>query len=301
MPGSRPPDHPITAPASLARLHWALIRHPRFGARYLRLLGTIIRTYFLPQYGARERARVELDFDLDHAVPFDPTWLDCYLGFVRLWQGSLGWLHLRFGARAEPEMIAFVDGLETLFREARRVFERRDSTLTSRPGPRPAFASLLIHLADRNSFCFPSLHVMIVRFNSLALAGAVARLAPGGDHSAELAFVEERALRIAESIVHVKQHSVSDIPAGLFLLHALGGEGSVPEGDSARDLRFMEALFRQADHGENGARLRAFMAGLYARLQRARGAGLGPHQALLEFLERYKEEIRELRELSAPG
>lgn len=302
MPGTKPPAHPITSTASLRRLHWLLLRHPRFGARYLRLLLTITRTYFLPQFGAGSRARVRLDLELDHAVPFDATWLDCYLGFVRLWQGTLGWMHLRFGDRALPEMILFLDGLETLFLEARKVFAIRDSTLASRPGPRPRFMSLVIHMMDRNSFCFPSLHVMIVRYNALALAGAVARLAPDADHGAELAFLEERALRIVESIVHVKQHSVSDIPAGLFLLHALGGKGAVPAGERADDLLFMEALFLQAEHGENGKRLRGFVRRLYVRLQSARDGGRGPHEALLDFLERYGEEVAALQggEVSPP-
>jgi hypothetical protein len=294
MPGSKPPAHPITSAASLAHLYWALLRHSRFCLAYLRLLGTILRTYLLPQFGARARARVALDMDLDHAVPFDDTWLECYLGFVRLWQGSLGWLYMRFGKRALPEMLAFVEGLETLFQEARKVFAVRDSTLASRPGPRPRFLSLLLHAADRNSFCFPSLHVMIVRYNALALAGAVARLAPDADHSPELAFLEERALRIVESIVHVKQHSVSDIPAGLFLLQSLGGAGAVPAVGREGDLRFLEALFLQPGHGENGDRLRAFMARLYHRLHGACDSGRSPHDALVDFLGRYEAEVGDL-------
>jgi hypothetical protein len=191
-------------------------------------------------------------------------------------------------------MLAFLDGLETLFLEARKVFAVRDTTLASRPGPRLRFMSLLIHLVDRNSFCFPSLHVMIVRYNAMALAGAVSRLAPAADHGPELAFLEERALRIVESIIHVKQHSVSDIPAGLFLLHALGGTGAVPAGEREDDWRFMEALFLQAEHGVRGMRLRSFMRRLYARLHTARDGGRGPHEALVDFLDRYGEEAAAL-------
>ena len=52
MPGLPPPLHPITSAASVWRLHGMLIRRPRFGWRYLRLLRTIVRSYFLPQFGA---------------------------------------------------------------------------------------------------------------------------------------------------------------------------------------------------------------------------------------------------------
>lgn len=303
MRGDPPPPHPITSSASLRRFHWLILARPRFGWRCLRLFGTILRYYILPQYTAFRRARVALDMELDAAVPFDESWLACYLGFVRLWQGSLGWLHLRFGDRALPEMEGFVAGLESLFREASKVFALRDSTLAGRPGPRPRLDSLLIHAFDRNAFCFPSLHVMIVRYNHLRLATAVARLC-GGESGregggedrcpAELAFLEERALRIVESIVHVKQHSVSDIPAALFLLHSLGGKDGMPEANRESDARFLEALFPQPGHGAHGPRLRAFMRALYGRLHEAGSAGRGAHQALADFLGRYDEEVASL-------
>jgi hypothetical protein len=312
MPGAKPPRHPITSTASLRRLHWLLLARPRFGLRYLRLLRTILRTYILPQFGAGKRARVALDMELDAAVPFDETWLACYLDFVRLWQGSLGWLHLRFGDRALPEMEGFVAGLEALFLEARRVFALRDSTLSGRPGPRLRPDSLLIHAFDRNSFCFPSLHVMIVRYNHLRLATAVARLCDeAGACAPELAFLEERALRIVESIIHVKQHSVSDIPAALFLLHALGGREGVPATGRDEDLRFLERLFLQDEHRPHGARLRVFMRALYERLHAARDAGRDAHAVLADFLGRYGEETAALlrgggtapapRDLSGPA
>lgn len=292
MPGIPPPPHPITSAASLWRLHWLIVTRPRFGKRYLRLIATIFRTYFLPQLGFHKRERVLLDLELDRAIPFDPSWMECYLGFVRMWQGTLGWMHVRFGDAALPEMLAFLEGMETLFLEARRVFSRRDSTLGSRPGPLPKFESLVLHLADRNSFCFPSLHVMIVRFNAMRLAQSVGRLAgPGEDYSAELAFLEGRAARITESILHVKQHSISDIPAGLFLLYHLGGMGGVPAGDKETDLRFLAGLFPDDTHG---ARSREFMAALYARLHAAAKPGAGAHEVLVGFLENYEAEIGKL-------
>jgi hypothetical protein len=295
MSGAPPIPHPVISTASVRRFHWLILARPRFGRRCLRLFATMLRSYVFPQFTAHRRTRVALDMELDAAVPFDEPWLSCYLGFVRLWQGSLGWLHLRFGDRALPEMEGFVEGLESLFLEASKVFALRDSTLAGRPGPRLQPGSLLIHALDRNSFCFPSLHVMIVRYNHLRLAAAVARLCEGaGVCSAELAFLEERALRIVESIIHVKQHSVSDIPAALFLLHALGGKDGMPDADRESDLRFLEALFRQEGHGRHGPRLRGFMRALYMRLHEASPGGRGAHEAMAGFLERYEEEVASL-------
>lgn len=294
MPGPPPPRHPVTSAAAIGRFHWLVISRPRFGKRCLRLFRTMMRTYVLPQFTAARRERIALDMELDEAVPFDESWLPCYLGFVRLWQGALGWMHLRFGNRALPEMEGFIDGLEALFLEAAKIFSARDSTLAGRPGPRLSPASLLVHFFDRNSFCFPSLHVMIVRFTHLRLAAAVERVCGEGACAAELGFLEERALRITESIVHVKQHSVCDIPAALFLLHSLGGRDGLPAGDREADLDFLERLFRQEEHGSRGRHLRDFMRGVYERLHTARAGAEGAPEVLLGFLERYREEVASL-------
>ena len=136
MRGPPPPTHPILSTASLRRFQWLIVARPRFGRRCLRLFATMMRSYVFPQFTAHRRVRVALDMELDATVPFDESWLECYMGFVRLWQGSLGWLHLRFGDRALPEMEGFVAGLESLFLEAAKVFALRDSTLSGPPGPR---------------------------------------------------------------------------------------------------------------------------------------------------------------------
>ncbi|MEO6098503.1 MAG: hypothetical protein ABIW76_23655 [Fibrobacteria bacterium] len=304
MAGSKPPPHPITSAASVVRLYVLLLREPRLRRPYLRLLRTIFRTYFLPQFRRKPgHVKVRLDLALDALVPFDPTWLPCYLGFVRLWVGSLGWLHRRFGDRALPEMVGFVAGLERLFLEASRIFSVHDSTLSSRPGPHAHPDSLVIHLTDRNSFCFPSLHVMIVRFNARWLAGALDRLGgPDGPFAAEKSFLEERSARIIESIIHVKQHSLSDIPAGLFLLHAAGvsgayaplagkGEAAGLAATLADDYKFMESLFRAPEQADCGESIRAFMQDMYLRLHGSRSAGKAAHEVLLEFLGDYEREV----------
>lgn len=267
------------------------------GAIYLRLLGNIVRTFFAPQFlGGRRRKAVPLDMELDAAIPFDPTWLPCYLGFVRLWMGSLGWVHRRFGDRALGEMERFLVDFESLFLQSHKVFSQCDSTVRTRPGPKARLDSLMIHAFDRNSFCFPSLHVMIVRFNAGRVAAILDRLkSPGEDFLSEKVFLEERAIRIAESIVHVKQHSLSDIPAGLFFLQSLG-LGGTPE----EDLRFLERLFDQTGQGGRGHRIRSYLRALYHRLQEARSQGCDSHAVLVQFLRGYEGEIRALMKLCPP-
>ncbi|MEO7423859.1 MAG: hypothetical protein ABI036_01655 [Fibrobacteria bacterium] len=324
MSGSKPPHHPITSAASMRRLFSLLLTHPGFRRAFLRLLKTIFSTYLRPQYfQGRAHAKVPLEMDLDACVPFDLTWLACYVGFVRLWQGSLGWLHRTFGDRALPEMEAFLAGMESLFLAAREVFAVTDSTVSSRPGPwppgcRPSLDWLMIQQADRNSFCFPSLHVMIARYTAIRIgaaidllqaqdgAGPVERKASGeagedDSFRAEKGFLEERAARITESIVYVKQHSLSDIPAGLFLLRNMQVTGDCPASTLEDDMRFMRLLFPGGD-----GRITPFMIALYQRLERALQAdrmgasafagpapGL-PQRVLLDFLKDYRQETSAL-------
>ena len=229
MPGSKPPDHPITSAASIRRTYWLLIRDSRFRRLYLRLLGNIFRIYFAPQFfRPRGHRRIPLDMRLDALIPFDRTWFPCYLGFTRLWIGSVGWLHLRFGARALPEIAAFIEGLESLFLAAHKVFSRLDSTLASRPGPLLDLDSLLIHLGDRNSFCFPSLHVMIARYTAIRTGAGLDRLrSPGQDFGPEKAFLRERDIALPAQAGDLFQCTcLEGFAEGMKALEALSGPTS---------------------------------------------------------------------------
>ncbi len=259
----------------------------------MRLQKNIFAWYFLPQFiPGFVRKVVVLDILLDNAIPFDSRYLACYLDFINLWMGSLGCLYDSYGRRAIPEMIQYLDGFESLFGNAKKVYEKCGSTVT-RPGVRFSFRSLLIHITDRNRYCFPSLHVMIVCYNFETIAQILGRLEKDENQTANITLMEEKALRIVESIIHVKQHSLIDIPAGLFLLTAIGkGLGQ------KRDLEFLEKLF-----GDNSAveRLRLFLKVAYLHFIQAWDEKQDPTTILVNFLENYPCEIQKLIEDSLPS
>lgn len=286
----------MVSTASLLRLIRVLCTHPGLGLLFLRVLWTTWTRFFLPQYGPWRSARSrKVTMELDSLFRFDAAWYPCYMGFTRLWMGSLGWLHRRFGRRAVPEIRAFLVGLESLFVEAHKVYARCQST-ASGTGPhsigspgRPKGTPLAIRLFDPNLHCFPSTHVMIVGYNAWRMAAILQRLRGSEeDFRAEADFVLEQARRVVESIVHVKQHSLGDIAPALLLLEALG-YGATREGN----LEFLDGLFPHLPDAER-ATVRAFLKAAYERLEDRREAGEAVVPLLLAFLENYDQEVEAL-------
>jgi len=279
-------DHPITSLASLLSLAGLFVTRPGTGLLFLRVLATTWSRFFLPQYGPWRTGRVrKVAMDLDSGFLFDAAWYPTYMGFTRLWSGSLGWLHRRYGRRALPDIRAFLLGLESIFVEAHKVYSRCQSTVSGSP-IRPKGTPLAIRLFDPNLHCFPSTHVMIVGYNAWNLATILDRLkGPDDDHAAEKEFLLDEARRVVESIIHVKQHSLGDIAPALVLLDSMGFG---PRRDGI--LGFLDGLFPHLPADRRDA-VRAFLKAAYRRLETRREAGALVIPLLVDFLEDYDREV----------
>lgn len=278
--------HPILSTRSQLRLVCILLLHPRLGLLFLRVLWTTWTRFFLPQYGPWRTGRIrKVVTELDALFRFDAAWYPCYMGFTRLWTGSLGWLHGRFGGRAVPDIHAFLVGLESLFVEAHKVYACCQSTV-SESRSRPAGTPLAIRLFDPNLHCFPSTHVMIVGYNAWRMAAVLDRFqGPGEDFSAEKEFLVDQARRVVESVVHVKQHSLGDIAPALMLLDSMGygpRRGGI--------LEFLDGLFPHLP-GDQGASVRSFLKAAYECLEDRREAGAQAVPLLVAFLDDYDREM----------
>lgn len=282
-------EHPILDWRSQARLLGLFLLRPGIGFRFLRVLWTTWFRFFVPQYGPWRTGTIrKVAMGLDAHFTFDASWYPTYMGFTRLWMGSLGWLHRRYGRRAVPEIRAFLAGLESLFVEAHKVYSRCQSTMSQAPG-RPAGTPLAIRLFDPNLHCFPSTHVMIVGYNAWNLAAILDRLRePGEDFGAEKELLWDRARRVVESIIHVKQHSLGDIAPALMLLGSLGHGPR-----RAGVLEFLDGLFPHLPD-DHGASVRAFLRAAYERLEDRREAGEQAVPLLVAFLEDYEREVEAL-------
>lgn len=271
------------------RLAQVLILRPRLGLLFLRVLWTTWTRFFLPQYGPWRTGRTrKVAMELDGLFRFDGSWYPCYMGFTRLWMGSLGWLHRRFGRKSIPDIQAFLIGLESLFIEAHKVYAKCQSTVSVSKA-RPPGTPLAIRLFDPNLHCFPSTHVMIVGYNAYRMAAILNRFKGSEeDFGPEKEFLLDAARRVVESIVHVKQHSLGDIAPALMLLDSMG-YGPNREGI----LEFLDGLFPHLPE-DQGPAVRNFLKAAYERLEDRREAGEMPVPLLIAFLDNYDREVAAL-------
>jgi hypothetical protein len=173
---------------------------------------------------------VHIDHPLDKSIPFKPETVGTYLSFIKLWVKALSFVRRDLGREADGDIAAFLDALSFSYREAAYVYSRCLST-TDRPThvKNPHFA--LIHIADPHLYCVPSLHVMVVCFAFLKVEKMLAGHGRGGRYPEETAKLYENALRITETIIFIRQHSVNCISAGLYMVSSLipsrkrGGRG----------------------------------------------------------------------------
>ncbi len=229
----------------------ACLRHPSFLMAYMHLQVCILMKYVLPQFSPRAAWRaVRLATPEDASIPYETRAFRDYLAFWGYWNKPLGMAFATRRTAALPDMLCFTACVRKCFSAAHEVYRVQPSSM-SRPFPGIHLWALGVRLFDANAFCLPSLHVMLVCLTRMHRPRLL-----GEDSEAEFAAtLDEQALRITESVLLVKQHSLCDIPTALFYLTALG-EGLGPKGDEA----FLASLFRDWPQGET---LRNFVLALY--------------------------------------
>ncbi len=187
-----------------------------------KFLGTIVRTFFIPQYQGRLRLKkrivVNVDHELDKLIPFSADYIKTYLGFTHLWIKSILFIYLEFEKKSLPLINQYIMDIGHLYISSFDVTDKCQST-TTRPGSGNNIPLKLIHWMDPHLHCVPSLHVMIVCFNHLRISSLIKELAgETTGYEIELEYLRNQAVLITNSILYMKQHSINCIPAGLFAL-----------------------------------------------------------------------------------
>ncbi len=267
-----------------------LVSDWRMVKRWLFLIWQGIHHFFLPQWRSvlwpRHRLVATLSHPLDREIPFRPREVVTYLGYISFWFKTLRWFYDRIGRPALPDIRRSMDEVFLLYREAGAIYRIIQSTTSTRaPLPRhPYFA--LIYLVDPHLACIPSLHVLLICYNELCAARILRRHGLQGAEDRRLQeAVRAEAVKIAEAVLLVKQHSLIDVAPSLFLLTAL-----FPEYRRAAVADFVSRLFRAWRVPEPvKARMRAEILSTYDEFVaewRLRG-GNSHRELILEFLERY--------------
>jgi hypothetical protein len=291
--------HSVTS-SQAARL---LLSDWRVVKRWLALIWHAVDHFFLPQFQGllfpRLRPVATLAHPLDRDIPFQPREIVTYLGYIAFWFKTLRWFYDRFGKAALPDILASMDEVLLLYREAGAIYRRCRSTTTTRaPLPRhPYFA--VIYLLDPHLACIPSLHILLICHNDLGAARILARHCPKpGEDERLLEAVRAEAVRITEAVLLVKQHSLVDVAPSLFLLSVL-----FPEYRREQVADFVGRLFLDWQAPEaSKARMRALLLASYDGFVaewEARGRN-GHREQILEFLGRYAPGGRETVQQQSP-
>ena len=282
---------------SLCRSIGLIITRRPLLCRGAAVLKAAVTEFFVPQFVSRLipgiRPIAELQHPLDSSIPFVPDQIRRYLGYLTVWLKTLQYLHRTFGKPALPAIERMMRDVTRLYYACGSVYRRCQSTTTSRRTRPLDPCFLMIQLFDPHLHCIPSLHVLTICYNYHQAARASTGL--GGDDAAgnsAAAQAYRSALRITESVLLVKQHSLLDIGPSLFLLSRM-----FPDYNDEQIRRFVSDLFadgRLVDVRLAG-RIREAILDSYRDmldLERRR-AGAQPTDLVVEFLKGYLRPKRE--------
>jgi len=190
----------------------------------LRLLKIIWTDFFFPQFLSRFRLRkrkiVPVDHSLDNKIPFSPSHVKDYMYFTHLWIKSLVFLYLEFNTAAISDIASFLNEMSSLYSNAFQIHNVYQST-TKRPRFSGGPYFYLIHLTDPHLHCLPSLHVMIAGFTFFRITDILKKFTESSnEYEQEEVYLYSMTIKIINSVLFIKQHSVNCIPSGFLLLQS---------------------------------------------------------------------------------
>ncbi len=212
-----------------------------------RYLDVVIRKFFIVQY--LEKAHIahipvrHVDHELDEKVPFDPDYLDTYLGFVNFFLRPMAMLSKRYGMKEGSKIGSeYLRYIKKAYSEAYRLYSYTMTT-TYRPYCDDRRIRKM-RKADPHFLCVPSLHIAIIfltcGFFDMVFDREGFTIQEKEKWTKEL---YEEAIAIGESVLYVKQHSVNCIPAALYMMTCTCPELFTVE----YTLNFIDNMFRHAD------------------------------------------------------
>lgn len=272
--------------ASVVKAFVLLLKFQEIRKPGLRLLKIIWKDFFSPQFLSRFRLRkrkiVSVDHPLDNKIPFSPSHVKDYMYFTHLWVKSLVFLYLEFSAAAISDIASFLNDLSSLYINAFQVHNVYQST-TKRPRFSGGPYFYLIRLADPHLHCLPSLHVMITGFTFFRITDILKKLAKSSnEYEQEKVYLFSMTIKIIDSILFIKQHSVNCIPSGFLLLHSTIND--FPE-DLSRQI--INNLLQTSEIPvETGELVRSYMNRLYNSFSE-KSKNFDAKSLLIDFLKNY--------------
>lgn len=238
------------------------------GLRGIYFIKTVLVHFFLNQFarkfGFTQTPIAKVDNELDDKIPFTPKKIGTYLDFTAFWLRPLTMVLFRLGPKkAKPIIRDFVKKITLTYKSAARVYKVCMST-TKRPRYYKMFYFRMIHFFDPHYLCVPSLHISVV---SLVWGFYRKLFAESTDFTEEekkfyLEEIYDDAIKIAETVLYIKQHSVNCIPAALYMMSVL----LHPYFTAEDGIQFLRDMFIKTDIPEHDQKeLKDYMYFIYER------------------------------------
>ena len=278
----------LVKPIGITRYFFMVFSDYRILIASLKLAFNAIRFFFLPQFSNtifRTRPVISVDHELDNQIPFRKELVGIYLGFIKFWMNIVYWLFTIYGKKAKIERL--VEILSRLYKDSGKIYLRYHST-TVRPKYVNDLRFSFIHSLDPHLNCVPSLHVTLVMM-SWVLAFEIISGMKDTDNSFTKKWLDKQwdvAIRITESILFLKQHSLNCIGVSLFYL-----TNAFPElfNDDFCQMVINEIFTREGKDLEIRSLVRHEIYDLYKKLKNdsEKNPGKNWETIIIEFLEYY--------------
>ena len=214
------------------------------------------------------RPVINVETELDEKIPFTPVKVGTYLGFIPFFVKPFDMMIKRMGYRAaSPYINKNLAVLTKTYKSASSIY-RFSMTTTSRPDYREDSAFKAIHAADPHLLCVPSLHVAICAVTyawyKKFFEGLTDKVFSREEVDRRLSEIKNQAVKIIESVLFVKQHSVNCIPTAFYMITAVFGS----EFFSAREaVDFIDELFSDCPEIDSETRheITEYFTSLYER------------------------------------
>jgi len=249
-----------------------LVRHPK---DFLVLLGHIWSDYIFEEYKPAHLVKY-VDAELDNRIVARSGAVGSYLGFIPFLIGSLGFLKWKFGNNVRQDVCLFMGEVKDLFSDAGFVFENAPTKLQYRQSP--GVGLKILHFFDRPRNCFPSLHVILASYSYLKTKELINKYSTNpGIHSEADSFLLNWSLKIIESCLLTKQHSLRDIAGGLAIISA-----KCPQFEQKDIGEIISLLFHSSSFSEDVLHLaKEEIGSVYAELIRNIGDKNGDYRSAL--------------------
>jgi len=201
-----------------------IFSHVSLALRGIFFITTVIRDFFINQFARKfgfiKTPIVKVDNELDEKIPFTPSKIGTYLDFTAFWLRPLSMLIFKLGPKkAKPYIDDFLKKITIAYHSAGRVYRMCMST-TARPRYYKMFYFRVIHFFDPHYLCVPSLHISVVSLVWSFYRKAFSEMEEFTEEekSVYLNEIYTGAIKIAETVLYIKQHSVNCIPAALYMM-----------------------------------------------------------------------------------